>query len=148
MWLNFIGYVDQLPPPPPGPPTYTHSHPPYWSMQKPCPHMVRLLHHYETSTHRIFLLLEYVDSGRLVDFVSCKRKRWARLHEAVTNPPPTSSLIMPDSPKETAQDKIPMIRENETVSKNSGSEGKGNGVLLCMLYTYIHVMCTCVYTCM
>ena len=57
--------------------------------------MVRLLHHYETSTHRIFLLLEYVGGGRLLDFVSGKRAQWKKLHEAATNPPPSSSLILP-----------------------------------------------------
>lgn len=56
--------------------------------------MVRLLHHYETSTHRIFLLLEYVGGGRLLDFVSRKRAQWKKLHEAASNPPPSSSLLL------------------------------------------------------
>lgn len=56
--------------------------------------MVRLLHHYETSTHRIFLLLEYVGGGKLLDFVNGKRAQWKKLHEAATNPPPSSSLIL------------------------------------------------------
>ena len=50
--------------------------------------MVRLLHHYETSNQRIFLLLEHVKGGRLVDFVCGKREQWQRLKEAALNPSP------------------------------------------------------------
>ena len=105
--------------------------------------MVRLLHHYETSTHRIFLLLEYVGGGRLIDFVAGKREQWTRLHEAVTNPPSSSSLIIPDSPMETTPkdpDGSRTVEEGETVGKTGNSGGKGEGVcsLLCAFY-----MCTC-----
>ena len=55
--------------------------------------MVQLLHHYETSNHRIFLLLEHVKGGRLVDFVQAKRDQWQRLKEAVENPQPSNLLV-------------------------------------------------------
>ena len=81
LWSNFKLYFNRLSLP----------------LQYHCPHMVRLLHHYETSTHRIFLLLEYVQGGRLLDFVNGKREQWKKLHEAVTNPPPSSTLILSSS---------------------------------------------------
>ena len=53
--------------------------------------MVRLLHHYE-STNKIFLLLEHVKGGRLIDFVSTKREQWLKLRQAAMNPPPSTRL--------------------------------------------------------
>ena len=62
-------------------------------LQAQCPHMVRLLHYYEVSNQRIFLLLEYVRGGRLLDFVQAKREQWQRLKEAVENPQSSSLLV-------------------------------------------------------
>lgn len=55
--------------------------------------MVRLLHHYETSNHRIFLLLDHVKGGRMVDLVTAKREQWLRLKAAALNPPSSSLLL-------------------------------------------------------
>ncbi|XP_011408795.1 PREDICTED: arginine/serine-rich protein PNISR-like, partial [Amphimedon queenslandica] len=38
-----------------------------------CPYMVKLLHHYETVSNRIFLLLEHIKNGRLVHHVQSIR---------------------------------------------------------------------------
>ncbi len=70
------------------------------SLQAHCKHMVKLLHHYETPNHRIFLLLEYMRRGRLMDHVMAKRAQWKRLHEAVLNPHPSSSLIKQQEEKD------------------------------------------------
>lgn len=59
--------------------------------------MVKLLHHYETSNHRIFLLLEHVRGGRMVDLVTARRRQWELLRAAALNPP-TSSLLLGQSP--------------------------------------------------
>ena len=48
-----------------------------------CPYMVQLLHHYETQTNRIFLLLEHIHSGRLIDHVLSLRQ----VHKKNTTPP-------------------------------------------------------------
>ena len=90
--------------------------------------MVRLLHHYETSTHRIFLLLEYVGGGRLLDFVNGKRAQWKKLHEAVTNPPPSSSLIISadttiQEPTEK-QKSTPVVKEDRA---DESSDTQQNG---------------------
>lgn len=61
-------------------------------LQALCPHMVRLLHHYEASSNRIFLLLEHVKGGRLIDFVNTKREQWQKLKEAALNPPVSTLL--------------------------------------------------------
>ena len=63
------------------------------SLQTQCPHMVKLLHHYETTNHRVFLLLEHVRGGRMVDLVAARRQQWQRLRAAALNPPATSSLL-------------------------------------------------------
>ena len=47
-----------------------------------CPYMVQLLHHYETQTNRIFLLLEHIHSGRLIDHVLSLRQ----VHKKNTTP--------------------------------------------------------------
>ena len=60
--------------------------------------MVRLLHHYETSNHRVFLLLEHVRGGRMVELAAARRQQWQRLRAAVLNPP-TSSLLLHQSPR-------------------------------------------------
>ena len=54
--------------------------------------MVRLLHHYETGSHRIFLLLEHITGSLLVDFVRTKREQWEKLKQAAANPPPSLLL--------------------------------------------------------
>ena len=55
--------------------------------------MVKLLHHYETANHRLFLLLEHMKNGRLIDFVQAKRDQWNKLKAAAENPPPSSLLV-------------------------------------------------------
>ena len=55
--------------------------------------MVKLLHHYETPNHRIFLLLEHIKRGMLIDFVTTKREQWRQLRNSAANPPPSSSLL-------------------------------------------------------
>lgn len=62
-------------------------------LQAQCPHMVQLLHYYEVSNQRIFLLLEHVRGGRLLDFVQAKREQWQRLKEAVENPQSSNLLV-------------------------------------------------------
>lgn len=68
-------------------------HPHVALLQRQCPYMVKLFHHYETPSHRIFLLLEHMPRGTLLDFVATKRTQWLRLREAAANPPPSSSLV-------------------------------------------------------
>ena len=98
--------------------------------------MVRLLHHYETSTHRIFLLLEYVGGGRLLDFVANKREQWKKLQEAVTNPPPSSSLVLSDTSKDAVKkDKSLLMGKHDDITETSDTEGKGIGHI-CYMYMY------------
>ena len=77
--------------------------------------MVQLLHHYETSNHRIFLLLEHVKGGRLVDFVQTKREQWQRLREAVENPQPSNLLVTRLASMDT---KSQTVREQSTIPTN------------------------------
>ena len=63
------------------------------SLQAQCPHMVRLLHHFETANHRLYLLLEHVGGGRMVDLVAARREQWERLRKAAMNPSSSSSLL-------------------------------------------------------
>ena len=63
-------------------------------LQTQCPHMVQLLHHYETANHRIYLLLEHVKGGRMVDLVAARRQQWELLRSAAINPPSSSSLLL------------------------------------------------------
>ena len=86
--------------------------------QAQCPYMVRLLHHYETPNHRIFLLLEYVRRGRLLDFVRSKREQWSRLREAASNPPPSSSLLKETAPPSGSS----LLKEEASRPSPSGSE--------------------------
>jgi hypothetical protein len=69
-----------------------------------CPHMVQLLHHYETANHRVYLLLEHARGGRMVDLVAARRQQWELLRDAAINPPSSSSLVLHSrqSPGETA----------------------------------------------
>lgn len=77
--------------------------------------MVQLLHHYETSNHRIFLLLEHVKGGRLVDFVQTKREQWQRLREAVENPQPSNLLVTRLASMDT---KSQTVHEQSTIPMN------------------------------
>ena len=60
--------------------------------------MVQLLHHYETSYHRVFLLLEHMRGGRMVDLVTARRQQWKLLQASALNPV-TSSLLVRRSPQ-------------------------------------------------
>jgi len=75
-------------------------------MQLQCRFIVKLLHYYETPNHRIFLLLDYLGRGTLLDYVVSKREQWRKLKESATNPPPSSSLF---STKESSGD-LPLER--------------------------------------
>ena len=85
--------------------------------QAQCPHMVRLLHHYETASHRLFLLLEHVQGGRLVDLVALRREQWQRLQEAALNPPSSSLLRHHHSSVER--------EEKEKGEKKEGMQSEG-----------------------
>ena len=104
------------------------------SLQHPCPHMVRLLHYYETSTHRIFLLLEYVGGGRLLDFVNGKRAQWKKLHEAATNPPPSSSLILSadtttqEKPERDKSSPLVVLKEDTRADETGDTQANGGWV--------------------
>ena len=88
--------------------------------------MVRLLHHYETSNHRIFLLLDHVKGGKMVDLVTTKREQWKRLKAAVLNPPSSSLLLQHTAAEWRERDKE---EEKEDSSKGGGwGEGGGRGV--------------------
>ena len=92
--------------------------------------MVRLPHHYET-TSRIFLLLEHVKGGRLVDFVSAKRDQWEKLKTAALAPHPPPSQACKQQPQQTAG--IPCRKgESSTVidHKNRGEWGDMQDVSL------------------
>ena len=110
--------------------------------------MVRLLHHYETSTHRIFLLLTYVDGGRLIDFVSSKRAQWNKLHEAATNPPPSSSLIMADTSKEgekkEGEEKATPVME-DVGEDGQAAQDEGSGTCRCDYCIHVGVIIAYMY---
>ena len=65
--------------------------------------MVKLLHHYETTNHRVFLLLEHVRGGRLVDLVTARREQWGQLRAAALNPLTSSSLLLQEPLNQEAE---------------------------------------------
>ena len=60
-----------------------------------------------------------------MDFVSAKRAQWNKLHEAATNPPPSSSLVISDTPTEAEKEKAVPLQEE--VAKASESKDEDNG---------------------
>ena len=74
--------------------------------------MVQLLHHYETSYHRVFLLLEHMRGGRMVDLVAARRHQWKLLQASALNPA-NSSLLVRQSPQ-------PRPVEGEQVEEQNG----------------------------
>ncbi|XP_065882450.1 ribosomal protein S6 kinase-like 1 isoform X2 [Dysidea avara] len=51
----------------------------------PCPFMVKLLHHYET-TSSIYLLLEYVTGGTILDVLKAEKDRFERRKSGISTP--------------------------------------------------------------
>ena len=90
------------------------------SQQSQCPHMVRLLHHYETSSQRLFLLLEHVKGGSLIDFVQAKRAQWLRLKEAAMNPP--HSTLLKQRSATTAGDMDSNVNQSKTAHRKADDD--------------------------
>ncbi len=86
-------------------------------LQLQCPHVVRLLHHYQTAS-RIFLLLEYVKGGRLIHFVSAKREQWEKLKRAAVEPHPLATL----AGKEESE------KAEVSSWRGEGTDGKGGEI--------------------
>ena len=94
--------------------------------------MVRLLHHYEVSNQRIFLLLDHVRGGRLLDFVQAKREQWQRLKEAVENPQSSSLLVSrlksADAHEQTTSDNTTaQLTKTRTIAPDRSLKSVGRG---------------------
>ncbi len=102
---------------------------------------MRLVQYYETQNHRIFLLLEYIKRGKLLEFVNTKREQWKRLREAATNPPPSSSLVTGakqldrretdshTSPPSTKQPNSELNGRNTDEDRSEGGDGSSDDKL-------------------
>lgn len=76
--------------------------------QFPCPFMVKLLHHYET-TSSIYLLLEYVAGGNILEAVKAEKDRFMRRKAGIITP--DNALSQTEEPLDRSSD--PVQDEND-----------------------------------